>query len=87
MSTCSMAGAPFLFTPLESGLGGLTLGLLAFAKLQITGRCGAVPSTCRSVVGGLEACTRLRGAAFSRGRLRVHNRWRARCLLGRSWHG
>lgn len=53
MSTCSMAGAPFLFTPVESGLGGLTLGLLAFAKLQITGRCGAVPSACRSVVGGL----------------------------------
>ena len=38
MSTCSMAAAPFLFTPVESGLGGLTLGLLAFAKLQITGR-------------------------------------------------
>ena len=38
MSTCSMAAAPFLFTPVESGLGGLTLGILAFAKLHITGR-------------------------------------------------
>lgn len=29
---------PFLFTPVESGLGGLTLGLLSYAKFSITGR-------------------------------------------------
>ena len=50
-----MAAAPFLFTPVESGLGGLTLGLLAFAKLQITGRC---TDGCRSMVGSGWACMR-----------------------------
>lgn len=29
---------PFLFAPLASGLGGLVLGLMAAAKLGITGR-------------------------------------------------
>lgn len=30
--------SPFLLTPVESGLGGLTLGLLSYAKFSITGR-------------------------------------------------
>ena len=34
----SAAVTPFLFTPVESGLGGLTLGLLAYTKLSVTGR-------------------------------------------------
>lgn len=33
-----LAPAAFAFTPVESGLAGLTLGLMAFAKLSITGR-------------------------------------------------
>lgn len=36
--SCTAMAAPFVFTPVESGLGGLTLGLLAYAKLSITGR-------------------------------------------------
>lgn len=40
-ATPAAMAAPFLFTPVESGLGGLTLGLLSYAKFSITGRCGS----------------------------------------------
>ena len=39
-SPAAMA-APWAFTLVESGLGGLTLGLMSYAKLSITGRCAA----------------------------------------------
>ena len=43
---------PFVFTPLESGLGGLTLGVLSFAKLSITGRILGISGAVRGLVQG-----------------------------------
>ncbi|KAI7836953.1 hypothetical protein COHA_009202 [Chlorella ohadii] len=59
MSTCSMAAAPFLFTPVESGLGGLTLGLLAFAKLQITGRILGISGAVNGLLKGFTEAWRV----------------------------
>lgn len=51
-SAAMLAPVAFMFTPLESSLGGLTLGLLAFAKLNMTGRILGISGTVRGIVRG-----------------------------------
>lgn len=51
--------APFLFTPVESGLGGLTLGLLSYAKFSITGRILGISGAVRGLVCGSQEAWRV----------------------------
>lgn len=50
---------PFLFTPVESGLGGLSLGLLSYAKFSITGRILGISGAVRGLVCGSQEAWRV----------------------------
>lgn len=56
MATASIASlamlTPFIFTPIESGIGGLTLGVVTYAKLQLTGRVLGISGAVRGIVHG-----------------------------------
>ncbi|PSC71021.1 dynein intermediate chain axonemal isoform B [Micractinium conductrix] len=51
--------APWAFTLVESGLGGLTLGLMSYAKLSITGRVLGISGAVKGLVCGSQEAWRV----------------------------